>query len=235
MSATKKIGVGIFGRTGRMGAELSALLMKSATFTIVDLFEDQKRLKTTLSKPDIVIDFSSPSGSKTISKFCGDQKIPLVSGTTGLSPADEKNLKTLGKKIAVFRSANMSLGVNAMARALTLLTEDLKDFDIQIEEIHHRHKKDSPSGTAQFLKSKIEKSSGAKLFISPTVSVRAGEVFGIHKVYFFSKSEWLCIEHHAMNRTVFAEGALKAAQWLVKKKPGFYTMDNLLSSMVAKK
>jgi 4-hydroxy-tetrahydrodipicolinate reductase len=219
--------IAIFGGSGRMGRELIELIRQDKTLLLCSVLDQKSDLKTlSKNKPDVVIEFSSPSGLKKISDWCVTHRVPLVSGTTGVTENLEKLLKKKSSKVAIFRAVNMSLGVNALAKVIKIFAQDFPGCDVQIEEIHHRHKKDNPSGTAKFLQKQIEGVPSVR--IQSAVGLRGGEVFGIHKVYFFAKNEWLCFEHHAQNRKVFAEGALSAANWVINQKPGLYNMSDFL-------
>jgi 4-hydroxy-tetrahydrodipicolinate reductase len=119
----------------------------------------------------------------------------------------------------------MSLGVAALAKAIQSL-ETLKNFDFQVEEFHHSKKKDSPSGTAIFLQSKLEKTVGKKC--PHPLSIRGGGIFGVHKIYAMSENEVLCFEHTALNRKLFADGAVTAAIWISSQKKGLYDIQDLI-------
>ena len=156
-----------------------------------------------------------------------DNEIPFVSGTTGLSRTDHLLLTKASKKIPALWAPNMSLGVAALERAIEAL-KSLSHFDFQIEETHHIHKKDSPSGTALRLQKTLEKTVGRKL--PDPLAIRGGGVFGIHQVHALGSNETLIFEHRALNRKVFAEGALFAAAWLSHKKKGLYTIQDVLET-----
>jgi len=153
-------------------------------------------------------------------------KIPLVSGTTGLTAAQQKKFFLLGQKLPLLWAPNMSLGMAYFKKMIRSMGP--AEHEVLIEEIHHKHKKDKPSGTAIELES-VLKASGFKNIL-PTVSIRGGSALGTHRVYSFLEDEQITIEHVAQSRTVFAKGALFAAQWLVKQSPGVYTMDDLIGS-----
>ena len=225
----RNLRIAIFGGFGRMGRELASLIEKDSHLILCCIADQKTDLNLlAVQKPDVVIEFSSPAGLKKIVQWCSAHRVPLVSGTTGVSGVIEKLVSKASKHISIFRAANMSLGINALAKTIRIFAKNFPGCDVQIEEIHHRHKKDNPSGTAKFLQQQL--TGIPSIYVKSSIGLRGGEVFGIHKVYFFAKSEWLCFEHHAQNRMVFAEGALKAAQWLAKKKkPGLYSMSDLLS------
>lgn len=214
---SKKISVGIFGEKGRMGKEVAAVLEKDKKVRLVDLQEAK-----------VVIDFSSPKGLSKIASLCLKEKIPLVSGTTGLTEAQIKSLKKVAKKIPVFFAPNMSIGLNLMAHTMGQYAKKFSAGEVEMTEIHHRHKKDNPSGTAKFLHQTVKSQTGAGVKIKKPIGLRGGSVFGIHSVYFLGDGEFVTFEHQATDRTVFARGAVEAAKWLVGKSPGFYEMKDLL-------
>ncbi len=177
-------------------------------------------------KVDVWIEFSS---IETLLNFLSEsksEKIKIVSGTTGLSGSEFKKIKAFSKKSALFWSSNMSPGLWAIRQALKAFSQ-ISDFQFSIEETHHLQKKDNPSGTAVTLQNDLEKILHKKL--KTPVGHRVENVFGVHKITAQSKSEVITVEHTALNRTVFAQGALKAAAFLVKKKQGFYSMEDLNS------
>jgi 4-hydroxy-tetrahydrodipicolinate reductase len=143
----------VFGGFGRMGREVVALAEADAEITLCGIADQKTSLETLKSyKPNVVIEFSSVEGVKKISQWCAQNKVALVSGTTGLDKPNEESLKTYAKKAPVFRSANMSIGINALAKVIREFAKNFPNSDVQVEEIHHKHKKDNPSGTALFRK-----------------------------------------------------------------------------------
>jgi 4-hydroxy-tetrahydrodipicolinate reductase len=229
-----KIKVCVVGAGGRVGRELLHLIFASDKFSPTlgigrkstgfeyngSSFKDFNDVKV-----DVVIDFSSPELIEECLDFCLKRKIPFVSGTTGLSDETYNQMTHASKKIPILWSPNMSLGVALFKKCMNAFA-GAADFDYIIEEWHHRHKKDSPSGTAimlgKHLESKIKKS------IKPIVSYRTGGIYGVHKMHVVSDEEHLSIEHTALNRAVFAKGSLVGAEWLLKKDIGLYNIDNVL-------
>ncbi len=213
--------IGVFGASGRMGQEVLAVLKElhgeKSYLAVSDLKNPVcKEIK-------IWIDFSSPAGFTEIFGFCQKNQLALVSGTTGLS---KEQLKTMRQTtVPLLWSPNMSLGINILLKAVRAL-KGAEGFDLQVEEFHHRRKKDKPSGTALLIQEELESFLGVK--IEKPVSIRGGGIFGIHKVWAMSEEETITFEHQALNRRVFAKGAVQAAQWLKKQKPGFYSMQDLL-------
>ncbi len=188
---------------------------------------DQKLLK------DLVwIDFSSPQATMEYLSYCRRHKVPMVIGTTGFSEA-EKNLIAEGATdIPVLCSANMSVGMNLLFKALSFLRDQIPaPLSAGIIDLHHAHKKDAPSGTALTL-AKIIQGTGADSSTLDTVSIaslRMGTHPGTHTVIFSLPGEQLSFSHQAEDRLIFARGALRAAQWLVHQPPGLYDMQAVLA------
>ena len=228
--AKKSKCLGLIGASGRMGVE------------IVSLLEEKKIPWLALSREDLnsthsyalggLIDFSTASAVPKVVTFARRRKLPVVSGTTG--PGIEKVYRRLGQEVPVLWSANMSLGVAVLKASLEALRklESQTDFDYQVEEFHHNRKLDSPSGTALALQSKLGSvlTPQQKKNLHEPVAMRLGGIYGVHKVHAVSNEEWLCFEHQALSRRVFAQGAITAALWLLQKKRGFYTLEDLLES-----
>ncbi|MEK2643705.1 4-hydroxy-tetrahydrodipicolinate reductase [Bdellovibrio sp. BCCA] len=222
----KKIKVGLVGSSGRMGKEIIQVIENNSRCEVFYPFGrndkwDAKKAKSV----DVWIDFSSPDALKDVLKRAAETKTPVVCGTTGFSKKEKDLLEQYAKKIPVLWSSNMSLGVAVLNEALKSLAA-ISHFDFQIEEIHHNRKKDKPSGTAITLQENLEKAVDKKL--PAPLAIRGGGVFGVHKIYSMSDEEVLTFEHSALNRTVFAKGAVQAAEWLVKQKPGLYQIRDVL-------
>lgn len=177
-----------------------------------------------LADVTVWIDFTSGAGLTELLRATAKTGTPVVSGSTGLSKGDFGMLKAAAKKRKIFWASNMSPGLWAFRQAMKGL-RSISNFDFSIEEIHHTQKKDKPSGTAKTLHSDLEKISGKK--IDTPVSLRLGGVFGVHTLLAASSNEMITMQHQALNRTVFAEGALLACDWLVSQTAGFYSMDDL--------
>jgi len=239
---SEKINLGLFGSQGKMGVAIRQLLKlnpeinpfieitqkptEEFTLTYKSVYEVNLE---TLKSVDVWIDFSRPEGLDDLMAVLSKTKSALVSGTTGLSDKQKNNLQKLSQKRPVFWASNMSVGLWTVRQALKSLGS-IAHFDFAIDEIHHTQKKDNPSGTAVTLHQDLEKAVSKK--IATPVGYRLGGVFGIHTITAASQSEMIKIEHNALNRSVFAEGALKAAMWLVGKNPGYYSMDDLMMSGV---
>ena len=228
--------IAVVGANGRMGQEIlraSLGVKEKVEFIGVvrsgeakDYSLSSEGLTEKLAKTiDVVIDFSLPTNFENVLSFCEKHRKPLVSGVTGLSVRQKKTLTQYAKKTPILWSSNMSLGVILLRKALKAL-KDISGFDVQIIEWHHRNKRDNPSGTAKALEDELSKI-GPKSMGTP-MGVRGGGIVGIHKVCLMSMEEILVFEHQALNRSCFALGAIKAALWLRKKKPGLYSMDDVL-------
>lgn len=226
----KKIKVGLVGSSGRMGKEIVQVIeAHSQCELFYPYHRGEKWDKKKAAAVDVWIDFSSPDAFKDVLKRAAEFKTPVVCGTTGFTAKEKKLLQQYGKLIPVLWSSNMSLGVAVLNEALKSLSA-ISHFDFQIEEIHHNKKKDKPSGTAITLQENLEKAVHKTL--PEPVAIRGGGVFGVHKIYSMSDEEVLVFEHNALNRTVFAKGAVKAAEWLVRQKPGVYQIRDVLFGKV---
>ena len=233
---TDVIRVGVSGAGGRVGTELLNLIRLDPNFIpSCGVGNKSSGFEQNLvsfnqiipSSIDILIDFSTPEMLEGALNYCLENKIPLVSGTTGFSDKIHERLLNAGFQIPVLWSPNMSLGIAVMKNALKVF-KATKNFDYQIEEWHHRLKKDCPSGTAILLQNELEKNIEKKC--PPILALRGGGIFGVHKIYAISDEEIIQFEHTAINRTVFARGAIVAARWLLSKKAGLYSMDDVIEN-----
>lgn len=243
------------GCNGKMGQVISQAVSEhddlriSAGYDINDSLPNDYPVFTNLKevnvKVDVVIDFSNPDALGNIVEYAVKNKIPLVMATTGLSSAQKSTLETASKKIPVFFSANMSLGVNLLIDLVKKAAKVLEDsFDIEIIEKHHNQKLDAPSGTALAIADAIntvlekkqeyiydrhsrrKKRSKNEIGIH---AVRGGTIVGEHQVIFSGNDEIIEINHIAMSKKIFAEGALKAASFIYRKAPGLYSMKDLVA------
>jgi 4-hydroxy-tetrahydrodipicolinate reductase len=194
----------------------------------------------------VVIDFSLPEAADNTIDYCISSKAGLVLGTTGLSEGQRRKIETASSKIPIVCATNMSVGMNTLFTLVGKLASTLgDDYDIEIVEQHHRFKKDAPSGSALTLAENICKATGKPYPDSLTHgrhgkdaqrdkgqigihAVRAGDIVGIHSVIFSTLGETVTLNHTAHSRDTFARGALRAAKWLVDKKPGLYSMADVL-------
>lgn len=197
----------------------------------------------------VLIDFSSPAALSSLLEFGRERKLPLVLATTGYSPEQEKAVREAAGVIPIFRSANMSLGINVLAKLVQKAAGALGgDFDVEIVERHHNRKVDAPSGTALLLadaaKSALpyepeyvyERQSVRRPRQRQEIgisSVRGGNIAGDHEVIFAGRDELIELRHSAMSREVFASGALRAARFLATvPKPGLYSMEDLVGQII---
>jgi len=236
----------ITGAKGRMGQALVACARDFSDLQIaaqIDLGDD---LKDVISKCHVVIDFSSHSATTKIVELCAKHKKPIVIGTTGHTESEIKAIEGQQSAIPIVLSSNFSTGVNALFWLTRKAAEILgDDFDVEIVEMHHRLKMDAPSGTAKTLAGILASSRALQLDKAArhgrsgmtgerTVSeigihsIRGGDVVGDHTVIFANAGERLELTHKASSRETFANGALRAALWVVKQKPGLYDMQDVL-------
>ena len=255
----KKINLGITGCMGRMGQKIIKSVKKDKDFKIVALTEGKilnkkvngiKILQNTskvFKKTNVIIDFTIPKCTIGVLKIASKLKKRVVIGTTGFTKKEEKLIKKYSKKIPILKAGNMSLGINLLMYLTEIASETLgKKFSSKIFEIHHKHKKDYPSGTALMLakgiaigknknfynligKKYLNKKNfpyGNKINFN---SIRKGEIIGEHEVKFSSGKEIITLNHEAFSRSLYSEGALTAAKWLMTKKAGLYSMRDLMN------
>ncbi|MDR2946537.1 MAG: 4-hydroxy-tetrahydrodipicolinate reductase [Candidatus Adiutrix sp.] len=198
-------------------------------------------------KADVYIDFTSVESSLAYLDEAVQLKLAAVIGTTGLGAAEHKKLEAAAKHIPVLWAPNMSVGVNAMFKMAAIMTKMLgPEYDIEIMEAHHHHKKDAPSGTALKLHDVVARARNldpAKTLLTgrtgqvgertrdeiAVLALRGGDIVGDHTVYFCGPGERLELTHRAQTRDTFAQGAVRAAAWLAGKKPGLYSIDDTIS------
>ena len=223
---SNKVRALVCGSSGRMGQALKEVAANKKRFEITCGISNKSDLsKVDIKKIDVIIDFSAPELFREILQWSEKNNKAFVSGTTGLTESDHGRLKRAAHSIPVLWAPNMSLGMQVMKSLIENLGQ-IKDWDFQIEETHHKHKKDAPSGTALWLQQILQKSIG-KTPPKP-LSVRGGGVFGDHRILALGDEEVIQIEHRAMSRRVFAEGAWRAAEFLQQKKKGLYTLSDVL-------
>ena len=253
-----KIKLTITGCMGKMGKQLTKSSKKDKSFKIVSLTESRLLKKKigniipqinsteSLKNSDVIIDFTIPKCTLEVLKLASKLNKRLVIGTTGFTKKQDLIIKNFSKKIPILKAGNMSLGINLLMYLTEISARSLNDkFKYKIFEVHHKHKKDYPSGTALMLGSGIAKGKRTNLFslIGKKFlnkksfpygtkinfnSLRKGKIIGEHEVKFSSGKEIITLNHEAFDRTLYSEGALLAAKWLMKKKPGLYSMRDLL-------
>lgn len=237
---------GISGARGRMGRAVSAVLDAREDVVVAARFDRGETPDVSLC--DVIIDFSTAEASVELARTCAARGGPaLVIGSTGLSPEQEGEILKASEKIAIVRSGNFSLGVNILIGLVQHAAQrlDAADWDIEIAEAHHRRKVDAPSGTALMLGEAAAEGRGEDLpdlraapwdgITGPRPegkigfsSVRAGGIVGEHTVMFASDDEVLTLSHSAIDRSLFAKGAVAAAAWVRSRKPGLYDMQDVL-------
>ena len=255
----KKINLAITGCMGRMGQQLIKSSKSDKKFKLVTLTENRiinKKVngikpdlntENAFKKANIIIDFTVPKCTFEVLKIASKLKKRVVIGTTGFTKKEENLIKKYSRKIPILKAGNMSLGINLLMYLTEITSKSLGDnFLSKVFEIHHRHKKDHPSGTALMLgkgiavgknkdfyrlmgKKYLNKKSfpyGKKINFN---SLRKGSVIGKHEVSFSSGKEIITLNHEAFDRALFSEGALTAARWIINKKPGLYSMRNVLN------
>ena len=255
----KKINLLITGCMGRMGKQIIRSVKKDKNFRLVALTENKKINKkingikvnlnseTIFKKAQIIIDFTTPKCTSQVLKIASKLKKRVVIGTTGFSRKEEDLIKKFSKKIPILKAGNMSLGINLLMYLTEITSKSLgKNFLSKVSEIHHKYKKDYPSGTALMLgkgiavgKNKNLYSLIGKKYLNKKNfpygkkinfnSLRKGEIIGEHEVKFSSGKEIITLNHEAFDRALYSEGALSAAKWLMNKKPGLYSMRDLMN------
>jgi 4-hydroxy-tetrahydrodipicolinate reductase len=255
----KKINLAISGCLGRMGQQLIKSSKSNKDFKLVALTENRLTNKKisgiklnlntdqTFIKTDIIIDFTIPECTLDILKIASKLKKKVIIGTTGFTQKEEKLIVKYSKKIPILKAGNMSLGVNLLMYLTEIASKSLNEkYLSKVLEIHHKHKKDYPSGTALMLGKGIANGKnknlynllGKKFLNKKTFpygkkinfnSIRKGEIIGKHEVSFSSGKEIINLNHEAFDRALYSDGALAAAKWLMNKKPGLYSMRDLLN------
>jgi 4-hydroxy-tetrahydrodipicolinate reductase len=255
----KKINLAISGCLGRMGQQLIKSSKNNKSFKLAALTENKVISKKVagikldvnteeaFKNTDVIIDFTVPNCTLDILKIASKLKKRVVIGTTGFTQKEEVLIKKFSKKIPILKAGNMSLGVNLLMYLTEIASKSLNDeYLSKVFEVHHKHKKDYPSGTALMLgkgiadgknknlyniigKKFLNKKSftyGKKINFN---SIRKGEIIGEHEVAFSSGKEIIKLNHEAFDRALYSDGALTAAKWLINKKPGLYSMRDLLN------
>ena len=196
-------------------------------------------LKTALRGADLLIEFTTPEATLEHARIAAAAKVPMVIGTTGFTPIQLEELQTLSRRIPIFWSPNMSIGIVIVRRTIAAISQLLFKFglsektSVRISEVHHSKKLDKPSGTAKALAQELFKVTGWLIRDEEIEAKREGDVIGIHAVTFRCPSELITLRHDATDRRVFAQGALLVARnfHLLWKKPGWYTMDHFVNTM----
>ena len=255
----KKIKLAVTGCLGRMGQQIVKSVKTDKNFKLTVVTENREtnkrinRIKINLNKErvfkeaDLIIDFTIPKCTFQVLKIASKLKKKVVIGTTGFTKNEEILIKKYAKKIPILKAGNMSLGINLLMYLTEITSSSLgKNFLSKILEVHHKHKKDFPSGTALMLAKGIAIGKNenffkliGKKYLNKKIfpygkkinfnSIRRDEVIGEHEVKFSSGKEIITLNHEAFDRSLYSEGALFAAKWLMKKRQGLYSMRDLMN------
>ena len=255
----KKINLAVTGCMGRMGQQIIKSAKTDKNFKLIALTENKiikkkiNGIKLNLNteqafkKADLIVDFTIPKSTFQVLKIASKLKKRVVIGTTGFTKNEENAIKKFSKKIPILKAGNMSLGINLLMYLTEIASSTLgKKFLSKVYEIHHKHKKDYPSGTALMLGNGIAVGKnknfygliGKKFLNKKTFpygnkinfnSIRKAEIIGKHEVKFSSGKEIITLNHEAFDRALYSEGALSAAKWLMTKTPGLYSMRDLMN------
>lgn len=243
------INVLINGACGRMGKEVEKIVEASETMSVaakVDKMAAESGCYTDINdfsgKADIIIDFSNHLGTRELLDYAVKNNIPTVVATTGHTPEELSLIEEAGKKIAVFHSANMSLGVALLCELAVKAAATMPDADIEIVETHHNRKLDAPSGTALMIANAIKAVREKAQFVFGREgnakreknevgihAVRRGNIVGIHEVLVSTDSQTITLKHEAHSRALFAEGAVSAAEFILNKPAGLYNMNSIVT------
>ncbi len=236
----------IIGSKGRMGGALLACAARNVDLRVTGTVDAGEDLQKVVAGSDVVIDFTSHEATAGFASICAEHKKAMVIGTTGHSEAEKAEITKCSSQIPIVLASNYSTGVNTLFWLTRKAAEILgPDFDLEIVEMHHRLKKDAPSGTARTLAeilSGVRQTQladvvrhGREGMVGERTSkeigthaIRGGDVVGDHTVIFAANGERLELTHKASSRETFANGALRAVQWVVNQKPGLYNMQDVL-------
>ena len=255
----KRINLTVTGCLGRMGQQIIKSSKKNKNFKLVSLTENKtinkkiEGIKLNLNNieafknTNVIIDFTVPKCTLDVLKIASKLKKKVVIGTTGFTKREENLIKNFSKEIPILKAGNMSLGVNLLMYLTEIASRSLgNNFLSKVNEVHHKHKIDYPSGTALMLGKGIADGKDknfynliGKKYLNKKIfpysnkinfnSIRKGEVVGEHEVRFSSGKEIIRLNHESFDRALYSEGALTAAKWLMTKKPGLYSMRDLLN------
>ncbi len=248
---------GIVGATGRVGQLLIKILKENNENISAVMFQGEQTIEfppqtiitndaeELLKNSDIIIDFSAPIATQSLLEAALNNPKPLVIATTGLNEHQKNLILQASQKMPVLYATNMSLGIAILNKLVSMVSEKLRDFDIEIVEQHHRYKVDAPSGTALTLAETAAKARGLELKDVMVTgrsghvgarskdeigvfALRGGDIVGRHTVGFYNEGEFLELNHTATSRETFARGAIKVAKWLVNQEKGLYSINDAL-------
>lgn len=239
------------GACGRMGREIAAICedhqvrivagvdVKGEAYSAFPVFPSFDLCQLS-EKADVLVDFTRAETLNSVLNYAIAQRIPLVLAATGYQQADLEMIRQAAQDIPIFRSANMSLGVHVLKLLSRQAAHLLREFDIEIVEKHHNQKLDAPSGTAEMLYEAVANPQSEPIYGRHDrtqrrdkneiglLSVRGGTVTGEHEVGFYGQGETVLLSHSAQNRSIFAHGAMRAAQYIAGQAPGLYSMDDMV-------
>lgn len=239
----------INGILGKMGTEVANMVKKEPKMHLLgglDKYTSHNlsypvfnNVEDIFEAPDVIIDFSVPEATIALLPYITNKKIPTVIATTGFSKEEQEQIYKTSSQVPIFQSANLSFGIHLLKQIIVELSQKLpKDTEIEIVETHHNQKKDAPSGTAISIAESINKANSRAYYYNLErfsqskkrekkeigfSSIRGGNIVGEHSVLFFRDNETIEIKHTAYSRNIYAEGALKAAMFIIKKEAGYYT------------
>lgn len=233
------------GAKGKMGTAISDYIKNTSEFNLLYSIDKENSdfIHKINKKPDLIIDFSTPSACFAVLNYAVENLVPIVIATTGFSKTEEIKIAEFAEAIPIFKSSNMSYGINLFSNMSALLAKKLKNYDIEIIEKHHRNKVDAPSGTAVMVADNICKmcKKKYKYVFSRTndaprqsnneigfSSIRGGSLVGQHSVLFLGENETIEITHTAYSRNIYVEGVFHAAKFIITKKNGLYSMKDLI-------
>lgn len=252
------IKVGIVGSTGRMGKHLIKNVIEddALELAVVHVFDELKEslpketlvtndMEKVVEVADVIVDFSAPAATEALCEAVLKNPTPIVVATTGFTPHQQNLLAESAKVAPVLYSTNMSVGIALLKQLVEDVSSKLRDFDIEIVEMHHRHKVDAPSGTALTLAEFAAKGRDLdldKVRVSgrdgqigarskdeiAVMALRGGDIVGRHTVGFYNDGEYIELGHTATSRETFSKGALRGAKWLVAQKPGMYSINDAI-------
>ena len=233
------------GAKGKMGTAITNYIKNNPEFNLLYCIdkENSDMFHKINKKPDLIIDYSTPSGCFSSLNYAVENLVPIIVATTGFSKTEEIKIKEFSEAIPIFKSSNMSYGIALFSNISALMAKKLKNYDIEVIEKHHRNKIDAPSGTAVMIADNICRmcKKKYKYVFSRTnnqsrlsndeigfSSIRGGSLVGEHSVLFLSDNETIEITHTAYSRNIYVEGTIRAAKFILTKKNGLYSMQDLL-------
>jgi 4-hydroxy-tetrahydrodipicolinate reductase len=211
-----------------MGCAVAAAIANDPEFAITTGLNRGDSIDNAIGNCDVVIDFSAPDATAAVCNACAKHRKPLVLGTTGHTAMQKESVKSAARDVPIVFAANFSAGINVLFVLAREAAKSLGEkFNVEVIEMHHRMKKDAPSGTAKRLLEILREARGDDCEV-PVHSIRAGDIVGDHMVLLAAKGERLELTHRAGSRETFALGALRAARWVVEQPPGLYDMEDVL-------